>query len=97
MKKIICLIVVLVNIFSMIVSANAIQLSETAKSDLYNYGIMVGDQNGNLRLEDNITRAEFCKMICVTLNYKDIQLSVMEDFYDVDTEHWAYHYIQTAY
>lgn len=96
MKKIICLIVVLVNIFSMIVSASAIQLSETAKSDLYNYGIMVGDQNGNLRLEDNITRAEFCKMICVTLNYKDIQLSVMEDFYDVDTEHWAYHYIQMA-
>lgn len=99
MKKIICLIVVLVNIFSMIVSASAIQLSETAKNDLYNYGIMIGDQNGDLRLEDNITRAEFCKMICVTLGFKNtatIQHTVVEDFYDVDTEHWAYHYIQTA-
>ncbi len=96
MKKIICLIMVLANTISMAVSANAIQLTETAKKDLYNYGIMIGDENGDLRLEDNITRAEFCKMICVTLGFKDIQLSVIEAFYDVDTTHWAYHYIQTA-
>ena len=96
MKKLICLIVVLANIFSITVSADVIRLTEEAKNDLYTYGIMTGDQNGDLRLEDNITRAEFCKMICVTLGFKDIQLSVIEDFYDVDTKHWAYHYIQMA-
>ena len=99
MKKIICLILVFANILCMIVSANAIQLTETAKKDLYDFGIMIGDENGDLRLEDNITRAEFCKMICVSLGFKDVatmQHTVIEDFYDVDAEHWAYHYIQTA-
>lgn len=96
MKKIICLITVLISIFSIIVSADVIHLSEEAKRDLYNFGIMIGDQNGDLKLKDNITRAEFCKMICVALGFKNIQPSVVEDFYDVDTEHWAYHYIQTA-
>lgn len=99
MKKLLCLIVVLANIMYITVSANAITLTETAKTDLHNYGIMIGDENGDLRLADNITRAEFCKMICAALGFKDaksIRHSVVEDFYDVDTNHWAYDYIQTA-
>ena len=88
MKKLLCLIVVLANIMYITVSANAITLTETAKTDLHNYGIMIGDENGDLRLADNITRAEFCKMICAALGFKDaksIRHSVVEDFYDVDT------------
>ena len=83
----------------MTIYANVIELTQTAKNDLYSYGIMVGDETGDLRLEDKITRAEFCKMICVCLGFKDketISHNVTEDFYDVNKNHWAYDYIQVA-
>lgn len=99
MKKIICLLLLAVNIFCVTASADTTELTETDKKDLYNFEIMIGDENGNLRLKDNITRAELCKMICVALGFKnnnEIKHTVTEDFYDVTTNHWAYTYIQIA-
>ena len=97
MKKTICLIIT-ISIICLTVSANELLTDKTIK-DLYDFGIMQGDENGDLRLKDNISRAEFCKMVCVALGFKNIssnQLFVVEDFYDVNPEHWAYGYIQTA-
>ena len=34
-------------------------------------GIMVGDQNGNMNLSANVTRAEFCKMLVAASSYRD--------------------------
>ena len=99
MKKIICLIIILLNLISVPVLSASVSLSENAQNELYSYGIMRGDGNGDLRLEDNITRAEFCKMICVSLGYgnaKELNHSVVEDYYDVDINHWAYDYIQLS-
>ncbi|MBR3933678.1 MAG: S-layer homology domain-containing protein [Clostridia bacterium] len=99
MKKVICLIIVLANIFCIPTSAKEIKVTDAIKNDLFNYEIMIGDENGDLRLKDNITRAEFCKMICVTQGFKDgetLKNTVVENFYDVDQNHWAYDYIQTA-
>lgn len=37
-------------------------LDESRIKDLHDLGIMIGDENGNLRLDDTITRAETAKM-----------------------------------
>ena len=34
-------------------------------------GIMTGDENGDLNLSDNVTRAEFARMLVATSSYKD--------------------------
>ena len=67
------------------------------KEKLYELGIMVGDQTGDLRLGDNLTRAEAVKMICVTGNLKPkTSFGVEKVFPDVPQNHWAYNYIYTA-
>lgn len=96
LKRIACFIFIVI-ILSITVFSENIMLDKTMEKDLYNYGIMVGDVDGRLRLNDYTTRAEFSKMLCVALGYKDISLSnlsVREDFYDITAEHWAYCYIQ---
>ncbi|MDD3164502.1 MAG: S-layer homology domain-containing protein [Oscillospiraceae bacterium] len=62
-------------------------------------GIMVGDESGNLNLEQNVTRAEFSKMLVAASSYKD---SIGADgvgyslFRDVKSSHWASEYIKIA-
>ncbi len=72
------------------------EINNVQKNDLYHFGIMTGDENGNLRLNDNVTRAEAAKMICVA---GSISLEIEEGeerFSDVDEKHWAYKYIYAA-
>jgi len=98
MKKFICFICIIATLFSITVSASPV-LTEKAMKDLYEYGIMTGNENGDLRLEENVSRAEFSKMICAALGFKNTktaQLFVVEDFLDVNENHWAYGYIQIA-
>ena len=61
-------------------------------------GILVGDQNGNLNLDQSVTRAEFTKMMVAASSQKD---SVTDGsgaslFTDVKTGHWAGGYISAA-
>lgn len=96
MKKILSIILVLIQLLSFTAFADSNELSDVQKKDLYNLGIMIGDENGDLRLEDNITRAEATKMICIAGN---IRLSSEIDrtlFNDVEGSHWAYKYISAA-
>ncbi len=46
---------------------------EQKLSDLKAYKIFEGDENGNLNLDREITRAEFCKVICTALGYGEIK------------------------
>lgn len=91
MKKIICSIVAMCLIT---VTVFAAELTDVQKSDLYKLGIMVGDENGNLRLDSNITRAEVAKMLCVAGSIKLSQHS--GGFKDVAESYWAYGYINAA-
>lgn len=93
MKKVLSVILVIMQLFSITAFANTVQLTDVQKEDLYNLGIMTGDENGDLRLNDNITRAEAAKMICVAGNIN--LLSDIEEnlFKDVAANHWAYKYI----
>lgn len=61
-------------------------------------GIMTGDSAGNLKLEANVTRAQFAKMLVNASKYKD---SVGDGegvslFKDVKSSHWASRYIKTV-
>ena len=57
---------------------------------------MTGDENGDLRLDDNITRAEATKMICVAGNINLLSNNDEKLFSDVATDHWAYQYIYSV-
>lgn len=68
-------------------------------STLYEYGIFQGDETGELNLDKNITRAEFCKVILSSLGYsKDVlrEFEEIDNFVDVKDTHWAYLYIHNA-
>ena len=61
-------------------------------------GIMVGDENGNMDLDQNVTRAQFAKLLTASSRYKD---SVGEGtgyslYSDVKSGHWASEYIRLA-
>lgn len=93
MKKILSLILAVILLLTTNVFAEEACLTDAQKEDLYKLGIMVGDENGDLRLNDTITRAEAAKMICVAGNislFADVNKSVFDD---VLPQHWAYKYI----
>ncbi len=95
MKKIIIALLIILNLFSVVSYAEAIMLADDQKAELYNLGIMTGDENGDLRPADTITRAEAVKMLCVAGNIKSQQETPAE-FPDVPESHWAYNYICAA-
>ena len=96
MKKILSVILILMYLLSLSASAQSEMVSDIQKEDLYNLGIMIGDENGDLRLEDNITRAEAVKMLCVAGNF-ELPVSANESiFNDVSVNHWAYKYIYSS-
>ncbi len=65
--------------------------------------IFTGDANGNFRPTDNISRAEFAKVLVVTLYGNSITLAnpatldgATLGFADLSGTHWAYPYIKVA-
>ena len=96
MKKILSIILISLQLLTVTAFADGIQLTDAQKEDLYNLGIMTGDENGDLRLYDNITRAEAAKMICVAGNINLPSNTGEKIFDDVAADHWAYQYIYAA-
>ncbi len=60
--------------------------------------IMSGDENGNLNLDNSVTRAEFAKMMVMASKYKDSvsETSNVSPFKDVPYTHWAASYVKIA-
>lgn len=60
--------------------------------------IMTGDTDGNMRLEDNMTRAEFTKAAIMASPYKSgVALNMpLSPYSDVPYTHWAAPYIKLA-
>ncbi|MBQ8301411.1 MAG: S-layer homology domain-containing protein, partial [Clostridia bacterium] len=84
---------------------SASQQTQTAENDeLYqeaigflNYlGIFYGDENGDMKPEDTITRAEISAIILREMNVTS-KATYNGIFTDVDSSHWAADDIQTAY
>lgn len=95
MKKFIA-ILLMISIWSAGINAFASDDKFLANvSDLSAYDIVLGDENGDLRVDDYITRSEavamMCRMLNVTADAKDCI------FTDVEKDFWAAGYITAAY
>ena len=76
--------------------------SKTREMDILNKnGIIVGDPDGDLRENDEITRAEFAAVLCCAMGCENEtendDLKQKNYFPDVPPEHWASGYINYAY
>lgn len=92
------LIVSLLTICTLVVGTNvyAAESDFTAKiNDLKAYGIIYGDTDGNLRLDDTLTRAETVTIICRLLNVEGDASECM--FTDVEKDFWAAGHITAAF
>lgn len=60
--------------------------------------IMVGDDDGNLRLDDNVSRAEFAKIAVASSTSKNTVATGLKisPFRDVSYKHWAAPYVRAA-
>ena len=78
------------------------ELSKTYEMGILNEnGIIVGDPDGDLREDDEITRAEFAAVLCRAMGCEDEtendNLKQKNYFPDVPAEHWAAGYVNFAY
>ncbi|MBE7054530.1 MAG: DUF1080 domain-containing protein [Ruminococcaceae bacterium] len=92
MKKLLLYILVILNLFGIQVAAeNNLSKQSSAAQELCELGILQGDENGNLKTEDNVTRAELAALLVriIKAEIPDIQTK----FSDVGENHWAKDYI----
>lgn len=96
MKKIISLLFICVTIF--ITSYATVSANNGSINLLQNLNIMNGYEDGSLRLENTVSRAEFTKMIVSASKYKSyVATSIfVSPFIDVTHKHWAAPYILVA-
>lgn len=100
MKKVIALALTVCLLAGLLVAPAAAADSDAvdAVNMVRALGIMIGDQNGNLNLSANVTRAEFSKMLVAASTYKDTVggSSGYSLFKDVKSSHWAVEYIKVT-
>jgi len=91
MKKLLGVLISLSIACTPLLSVNA-----DSKDDLLiGLGILQGDENGDLQLEKELSRAEFTAIVTRTLNAEVPEKSTT-NFSDVDESHWASGYIATC-
>ena len=69
---------------------------EIASKALVNLKLMMGDEQGNLNLENNVTRCEFVTLVNRMMTYDVDDSSLSVPFKDISPKHWAYNNIKTA-
>ncbi len=100
--KSIIIVAVTLLLFSIQVQANVTSnasIEEIASKALVNLKLMVGDEQGNLNLQNNVTRCEFVTLINRMMIYDTDEKnnsSVSVPFKDITPKHWAYNSIKTA-
>lgn len=96
-KRLTALLLAVCMLCSLYVTARAVD-DTTALETIRTLGIMKGDEDGNLNLSANVTRAEFVTMMVSASAYKDSigSGSGVSLFQDVKSSHWASEYIKLA-
>ena len=96
-KRLTALLLAVCMLCSLCVTARAAD-DTTALETIRTLGIMKGDEDGNLNLSANVTRAEFVTMMVSASAYKDSigSGSGVSLFQDVKSSHWASEYIKLA-
>lgn len=101
-KKIVSLFLVLCMImtsFTLVMAQDEHKDNLEAMKEIVSYfNIMKGDPDGNFRLSDNITRAEFTKVSVAASKYKDYVApnAYISPFKDVKYTHWSAPYVKVA-
>lgn len=95
--KIIIITILMLTFLSQTVFANTVTF-DTLEQTIKLLDIMVGDESGNMNLQNEVTRAEFAKMVIKASQFKDIvnEDSKLSVFKDVKYDHWAASYINTV-
>ncbi len=98
MKRGISLLLILCLLSGLAVSVSAASTADERLDVLRSLQIMVGDPSGDLMLDQNVTRAQFCKMMITASPLKDYVASSsgMSLFSDVKNSHWASGFIKLA-
>ncbi len=97
MKKLLYGITLLMLTCCLTVTAFASTTDALVQQTVQQLEIMNGDQNGNMNLEDSVTRAEFTKMLVAASSMKDEANNAGYTLYvDVASTHWASGYINVA-
>ncbi len=101
MKKVLISILLVVLLLSQSVfvsTASARTVTEHDVEILIELGLLRGDDTGNYRFEDKVTRAEFTAMTLRLMDYEKLAESMSGDsiFDDVSQDHWAKNYILLA-
>lgn len=91
MKKILCLVLIFVFCCNYCVFADGITDNEIQK--LKDFGIVVGDPDGNLRLDDYVTVGEASKIICVIMGINDMSQTILPENFPLGYDNWASRYI----
>lgn len=95
MKRIISITLVLMLLVAQVVSAAEIKDTK-AYFDIVSFGILEGDENGDLRLGDNLTRVEFAAVMTRLLRYEDVAATFKNsaaNFNDVGEDDWFAGYV----
>lgn len=102
MKKVISIILALVLAVGAIPMSAAAATNTTSLETIENIvgalGIIAGDENGNLNLNEYVTRAQFAKIVVSASNYKDTaeNNSTSSMFKDLPYTHWSASYVKIA-
>ncbi len=98
MKKILSLLLTAVLLASTTAAFAAPAYSDNVAPLLGELKIMQGDPDGNLRLDDFVSRAECTKIVVAASSYRDMVASGSKTspFRDVNANHWAAPYITVA-
>ncbi|MGE4549137.1 MAG: S-layer homology domain-containing protein [Intestinibacillus sp.] len=98
MKKMVCAVLCTATLLSTLPAQAAFGDQTTIQQVVGALGIITGDQNGSLNLTNNVTRAEFAKMLVSASTLKDTVSPTgnASPFKDVPYTHWAANYIKTA-
>ncbi len=97
LKKVLALVVALTMVLGTVAFAGYTDVAEdsseyTAVSTLSSLGILTGYEDGSFNPTGDITRAEFCAVVCRALGAK-VSGSAVTGFSDVPADHWASAYI----
>ncbi len=84
-KRVLALLTVMVMVLAFIPTAFA--ATDEAILEVTSLGIVRGDGNGNLRLEDDVTRGEFATIVTRLMGYDDIVIGRGTIFSDVPESH----------
>lgn len=88
-KRFLSIVMIICLVFCTAVSAlaeNTLVIREKVIFDLQSYGILQGTENGELELDRNVTRAEFCAFVARMMGVENFPYS--EGFKDVTRDAW---------